>query len=411
MRFIHTADWHLGRLFHGVHLTADQAYVLDQFVELAREARPDVILIAGDIYDRAVPPPDAVELLDHVLSRLVIDLQIPVLLIAGNHDSPGRLNFASRLLAGRRLYVTGMLPKVCEPLVLHDEDGPVQFFGVPYAEPAMVRACLGCGETAGDHNAATKAYLDSIRASRTPAQRRVLIGHAFVAGGAACESERPLSVGGAGTVDAAHFHGFNYVALGHLHGPQSLSSDGSKDRTLHYSGSLLKYSFDEALQRKVVYTVEMDALGRCRREAIALKPRRDVRRLAGRLGELLKPPPSDSASRDDYLEVTLLDDGPVLDAIGQLREIYPNVLSVRPAERPDASGLATLARVRTSSDAELFESFFRHVTGDEPTAAQRAAFIATIDAMTAAQREVTLDRDVAVEQVEHAHVTSEAGTG
>src|SRR5690348_6410654 len=115
MRFIHTADWHLGRLFHGVHLTEDQAHVLGQLVELARETRPDAILVAGDIYDRAVPPPDAVELLDDVLSRLLIDLEIPVVLIAGNHDSPGRLNFASRLLAGWRLYVTGNLPPKCEP--------------------------------------------------------------------------------------------------------------------------------------------------------------------------------------------------------------------------------------------------------------------------------------------------------
>src|SRR5438477_11489741 len=126
MRFIHTADWHLGRLFHGVHLTADQAHVLDQLVDVARDTRPDAILVAGDIYDRAVPPPDAVELLDHVLSRLVIDLQIPVVLIAGNHDSPGRLNFASRLLAGRRLYVTRNLPKICAPLILMDDHGPVQ---------------------------------------------------------------------------------------------------------------------------------------------------------------------------------------------------------------------------------------------------------------------------------------------
>src|SRR4051812_14967732 len=131
MRFIHTADWHLGRLFHGVHLTDDQAHVLDQLVELAREARPDVILVAGDIYDRAVPPPDAVDLLDDVLSRLVIDLEIPVVLIAGNHDSPGRLNFASRLLAGRRLYVTGNLSAKCRPLRIGDGDAAVEIFSVP----------------------------------------------------------------------------------------------------------------------------------------------------------------------------------------------------------------------------------------------------------------------------------------
>jgi exonuclease SbcD len=409
MRFIHTADWHLGRLFHGVHLTADQAHVLDQLIGLAKDARPDVILVAGDIYDRAVPPPDAVELLDHVLSRLVIDLQIPVVVIAGNHDSPGRLNFASRLLAGRRLYVRGTLPKVCDPLVMHDPHGPVEFYAVPYAEPAMVRACLGC-EEAGDHDAATKAYVDSIRASYAAREqrRRVLIGHAFVAGGAACESERPLSVGGAGTVDAGHFRGFDYVALGHLHGPQSLSCDGSGDATVHYSGSLLKYSFDEAGQRKVVYVVEMDEAGSCKREAVELRPRRDVRRVSGRLGELLKPSASEGSSREDYLEVTLLDEGPVLDAIGQLREVYSNVLSVRPAERKGGDGAAMLSNVRTASDAELFEGFFRQVTGEEPTAEQWAAFVATIDGMTAAQREVQLGL---AEHAPDARATLEAAAG
>src|SRR5436190_19824312 len=146
MRFIHTADWHLGRLFHGVHLTDDQHHALMQVVELVKEERPDAVLVAGDIYDRAIPPPEAVELLDEVLSRLVIDLKIPVVLIAGNHDSPGRLHFGSRLLAGRRLYVTGTLPKTCTPLIFDDFHGPVHFYPLPYAEPATVRACLECDD-------------------------------------------------------------------------------------------------------------------------------------------------------------------------------------------------------------------------------------------------------------------------
>jgi DNA repair protein SbcD/Mre11 len=389
MRFIHTADWHLGRLFHGVHLTQDQAQVLGQLVELAREARPDVILVAGDIYDRAVPPPDAVELLDDVLSRLLIDLEIPVVLIAGNHDSPGRLNFASRLLAGRRLYVTGNLPAKCEPLRMGDADGMVEIFGVPYAEPAVVRACIGC-EDAVDHNGATKAYLDRIRGEHKGGGRRVLVGHAFVAGGAACESERPLSVGGAGTVDAACFHGFDYVALGHLHAPQSLSCGGGGDeRTIHYCGSLLKYSFDEADQKKAVYVVEMDGRGRCRQEAVALKPRHDVRRISGTFEELLKGP-ADGVAKDDYLEVMLLDEGQVVDAIGRLREVYPNVMSIR---RPESTGAGSEDRpnVRTSSDIDLFKRFFQNVTGGELTAPQQAAFVATVDALAAAEREVDLE--------------------
>jgi exonuclease SbcD len=388
LRFIHTADWHLGRLFHGQHLTADQAHVLEQLVDVARDAKPDVILVAGDIYDRSIPPPEAVELLDHILSRLVIDLQIPVVLIAGNHDSPGRLNFASRLLAGRRLYVTGNLPKVCDPLVLHDAHGPVQFFAVPYAEPAMIRAALAC-DGAADHDAATAAYLDAIRSSHTGPERRVLVGHAFVAGGSASESERPLSVGGAGTVDVARFHGFHYVALGHLHAPQSLTCDGQK--SVHYCGSLLKYSFDEADQRKLIYVVDMDAAGNCTQEAVTLTPRRDVRRISGLFADLLKPTDAPT-SREDYLEVTLLDEGPILDAIGQLREVYPNVMCVRRADRPDIDGVADRPNVRTTTDAELFSGFFRHVTGNDLTPEQSGAFVSTVDALAAAEREVKLDQ-------------------
>src|SRR5688500_15458769 len=164
MRFIHTADWHLGRLFHGASLVNDQAHLLDQLVDLARDAKPDVVIVAGDVYDRAVPPPDAVQVLDDALSRLVLDLKVPVVLIAGNHDSPGRLNFGSRLLAGRRLYVTGHLPPQCEPLVLEDGHGPVHFYPIPYAEPSTVRQCLECPEIT-DHNAAMAAALDRIRRS------------------------------------------------------------------------------------------------------------------------------------------------------------------------------------------------------------------------------------------------------
>src|SRR4051794_34974326 len=280
LRFLHTADWHLGRLFHGVHLTDDQRHVLGQFVDLARDTKPDVILIAGDIYDRAVPPPEAVELLDEVLSRLVIDLKVPVVLIAGNHDSPGRLHFGSRLLAGRRLYVTGTLPRSpqsCEPLVLCDDHGPVHFYAVPYAEPATVRSCLGCDELP-DHDAAMRALLTQIRSTHPPAARAVLVAHAFVAGGTGCESERPLSVGGAGTVAPDAFAGFHYAALGPLHRPQSLNGG-----SLRYSGSLLKYSFDETAGGKSVELVEMAADGSCRCETFPLTARRDVRRIEGLL--------------------------------------------------------------------------------------------------------------------------------
>lgn len=380
MRFIHTADWHLGRLFHGVHLTDDQAHVLRQLVDLVRDAKPDAIIIAGDVYDRAVPPPEAVELLDEILSRLIIDLKVPVLVIAGNHDSPGRLNFGSRLLAERRLFVTGTLPRTCSAIVLNDARGPVHFYPLPYTEPSIVRQCLEC-PTIIDHNAAMAALVERVRAVHPIGGRSVVIGHAFVAGGNECESERPLSVGGAGTVDGGCFAGFHYVALGHLHRPQTIGCD-----TVRYSGSILKYSFDEADGQKGVHLVEMDGDGTCTCETICLVPRRDVRRVSGLMADLMNGP-ADDASKEDYLEVTLLDEGPVLDAIGRLRERYPNVLSIKRPDAADAAAAGDRPDVRTMKDVELFRAFYAHVTGAELTEGQESAFVSIVDDMNAEQRE------------------------
>lgn len=379
MRFLHTADWHLGRLFHGASLVNDQAHVLDQLVEIARDTKPDVILVAGDIYDRAVPPPEAVELLDEVLSRLVIDLKLPVVLIAGNHDSPQRLHFGSRLLAERRLYVTGHLPPRCEPLVLRDAHGAVSFYAVPYAEPSTVRQCLECPEVT-DHNAAMSAILARVREKHETSSRSVVIAHAFVAGGSECESERPLSVGGAGTVDAGAFSGFHYAALGHLHCPQTLGGG-----TVRYCGSLMSYSFDESGQTKGVYVVDMDGAGGISCETVSLRPRRAVRRISGLLADLLS---AEDPAKDDYLEVLLTDAGPVLDAMGRLREVYPNVLHIRrPEHEPGAAEASDRPNVRAMDDAQLFKAFYAHVTGADLSVEQENAFASIVDEMRRRERE------------------------
>ena len=372
MRFIHTADWHLGRLFHGVHLTDDQHHALMQLVEVVRAERPDALLVSGDIYDRAIPPPEAVELLDEVLCRLVIDLQIPVVLIAGNHDSAQRLNFGSRLLSNRRLYVTGTLPRTCESVIFGDAHGPVHVYALPYAEPMTVRECLG-GEGIIDHDSAMRALAARIAKHRPAGERAILMAHAFVAGGAECESERPLSVGGAGTVDAGALSGFNYVALGHLHASQRIGGDG-----IRYSGSLLKYSFDEASQAKGIYLVEMDGVGACEVRQIKLTPRRDVRRVEGTMAELLKGP-TDGKSKDDYLEVTLLDDGPVLDAIGRLREVYPNVMMIRRPEKMNGAAAGDRPDIRGKTALQLFGAFFKHVTQNDLLPEQERAFAAVVE--------------------------------
>jgi len=276
MRFVHTADWHLGRILHGVHLTEDQAYVLDELIEIVRDARPDVVIVAGDIYDRAVPPQDAVSLLDDVLSRLVAKVGVPVVLIAGNHDSPERLSFGARLLANSNLHVFGPLLPEYRPVVLEDNYGPVNIYAIPFAEPPVVREKIG-GNDIRDHDSALRQILQHIRAKQPTDRRSILVVHAAVVGGKTSDSERPLSIGGSETVDPAIFEGFDYVALGHLHQPQSSGEDH-----IQYSGSILKYSFSEASHRKSVTIVEMDATGKCAIERIVLSPRRDVRRIKGK---------------------------------------------------------------------------------------------------------------------------------
>jgi exonuclease SbcD len=380
MRFIHTGDWHLGRLMHGEHLTEDQAHVLEQLKDLVRDCRPDALLISGDVYDRAVPPPDAVALLDDFLSQLVLDLNVAVIVIAGNHDSPNRLQFGSRVLAGQRLHVFGSVSSASF-VTLADKHGPVTFYAVPYAEPVSVREKLQ-SETIVDHDSAMAAMTNSLAAGSTSNQRTVLLAHAFVAGCSAAESERPLSVGGADMVDASRFQGFHYVALGHLHRPQTAGSD-----CIHYPGSLLKYSFSEADHVKGVNLVEMDEQGRCNVERIRLAPRRDVRKIKGFLDALIKHPDPDK-SRDDYLMVTLLDAGAILDAMGRLKEIYPNVLHVeRPCLAVAGNGSGSLQDHRKFNDMDLFAAFFSQVTGSDLGEAESAAYESIVEDLRRRERE------------------------
>ncbi len=456
MRFIHTADWHLGRLFLGVHLTDDQAYVLDQFVDLARDVKPDAILIAGDVYDRAVPPTEAVALLDDVLSRLVLEVGTDVVLIAGNHDSAERLSFGSRLLGRQGLHVLGDLADLFggrasdRPLVLEDRHGPVEIWAIPYADPAVAREWVGA--SIHDHDSAMRAVLDRATGgvpgvgvpggevpsggpaghlAETPGTppeglfanfatarpgrvgpRSILVTHAFVAGGQASESERPLTVGGAGSVDPGALRGFSYVALGHLHRPQEVGVP-----EVRYAGSLLKYSFDEVDHTKTVDVVELAGDGSLTRESIALRPRRDVRRIAGRFADLLRGEDAGvpavrragdaaaggagSGRADDYLLVTLLDQGPILDAMARLREVYPNVLRIERAGEqgpPGGSGAWAVGGAagvggssgdfrRRMTERELFGGFFADVTGEALTPDESAALDEVLEEVRRGERE------------------------
>lgn len=381
MRILHTADWHLGRIFHGVHLTADQAFVLDRVVRLVSESKPDVVLVSGDVYDRAVPPPDAVALLDDTLSRLVLGLRIPVILIAGNHDSPERLSFGSKVLAPQHLHLAGTPAPDAMPVVIHDRHGPVSFCSLPYAEPALVRERLDRKDVV-DHDSAMAAQIESARRPLPAGGRAVLVAHAFVAGGIESESERSLSVGGAAAVGVEHFDGFHYAALGHLHRPQRAGADH-----VQYAGSLLCYSFAEAGQTKSVNLVELDAAGRCAVERIPLAPRHEVRCIRGAFRELLAGPQA-AESREDYVMAVLTDKEPILDAHGRLSEIYPNLLHIERSHLAAAGETGGAARDhRRLSDLELFRAFFSQVTGDELTPEQAEAYAEIVENLRRAERE------------------------
>ncbi|MDX1655452.1 MAG: exonuclease SbcCD subunit D, partial [Candidatus Competibacteraceae bacterium] len=352
----------------------DQAHLLDQLVTLARDSRVEAVIIAGDIYDRAVAPADAVKLLDDVLERLVVGAGIPVIMIAGNHDSPERLGFGSRLLAARGFYVFGPLT-LLQPVVLADDHGSVHFCPLPYGDPAEVRLHLG-DESLHDHDSAVRA-LAATMGSRLPAGvRSVAIGHCWVSGGSSSDSERPLSVGGTGQVGADCFAGFHYTALGHLHRPQQVGEG------IHYCGSLLKYSFSEAAHRKSVSLVEMDGAGRVRVEPIELSPRRDVRIIEGALKELLQGS-GPGQSPEDYLLVRLTDRQAILDAMGKLRRVYPNLLHL---ERP-ALQVGMPAGLRGGdhlkrSELELFRAFYQEVAGTELIQGGERALLEVLESLS-----------------------------
>ena len=381
MRLLHTADWHLGRIFHGIHLTDDQAHLLEQFIQMARDTKPDAILITGDIYDRAVPPPEAVRLLDETLTRLCLDVGSPIIIIAGNHDSPERLGFGSRIMAERKLFIAGY--PVHDPMrvQLQDKWGPVDLFPIPYAEPALVRERLKTSE-AIDQASSLKAIMDRIRMARCAGTRTILLGHAFIQGCQASDSERPLSVGGAEAVETSLFDGFDLVALGHLHRSQSVNGG-----RIQYAGSLMKYSFGEADLGKSVSLVEMDGASGIAIQKLPLVPRRDLRIIEGTFADLLCSDPDDP-KREDYLMARLLDRDPVFDVMGRLQAVYPNLLHIERAQIPGVEGRTDAhADFRKRTEVDLFSSFVQDITQKEWDEDQRLRFEAVVSELRREDRE------------------------
>ncbi|HET7580309.1 MAG TPA: exonuclease SbcCD subunit D [Bacillales bacterium] len=383
MRLFHTADWHLGKLVQGVYMTDDQRYVLDQFIEAVRLEKSDAVIIAGDLYDRSVPPTDAVDLLNEVLETIVLKLKTPVLAIAGNHDSPGRLDFGSRIMKANGLHIVGQWSQELEPIKLADSHGEVHFHLVPYAEPGIIRHVFD-DDNIKTHNDAMKAMIGSIQEKMDPAARHVLVGHAFVTPKGeeqenTSDSERPLSIGGAEHVDHRLFEPFHYVAEGHLHQAHYVGEEW-----IRYAGSPMKYSISEEHHQKGYYTVDLDSEGKITVEKRQLSPRRDVRTVEGTIAEI-----EQHEINEDYVFVRLLDEAPVLAPMEKIRAVYPNAMHVErevAAFSTDQAGIQTMER-KKMSPSDLFKSFYQEVKGNELSTESEELFAKVLEETAASEGE------------------------
>jgi exonuclease SbcD len=369
MRLLHTSDWHIGRSLHGTDLLAEQESVLSGLAGIVRAEGVDVVVVAGDVYDRAVPSADATGVLDRVLSRLRA-AGAAVVLTPGNHDSARRLGFASGLLAVSGVHVRAATPSLDEPVLLADEHGEVAIYGLPFLEPEVARHELGLSEGQGggrSHEAVLSVAMDRVRSDLflRPGARSVVLAHAFVGGGVASESERDICVGGVDLVPASVFDGVDYVALGHLHRPQTLTP------RLRYSGSPMSYSFGEAGQEKLVWLVDLDADGLADVRAVPLPVPRPLTVLTGELASLLTDP-AHSGVESHFVSAKLTDAARPVDPMRQLQTRFPHCVHLEWAgSGAPADGRSYQERMRGRNELDIAGEFVSHVRGVPASASER----------------------------------------
>ena len=360
MKLFHLSDLHLGKRLCEVSLLDDQAYILDQILELVRAERPDAVLLCGDVYDKPTPPEEAVRLLDGFLVRLA-ELGTEVFLISGNHDSAQRLSFGGRLMEDKGVHIAPVYRGQVASYTRCDAWGEVRFWLLPFLRCANVNQY--------DPDCAAKTCTEAIaavlgRLELDPAQRNVLLAHQFVTGASRAESER-IVVGGEDNVDLSVFAPFDYVALGHLHSPQRVGQD-----TVRYCGTPLKYSLSEAAQQKSVTVVELGPKGEVAVSTLPLRPLRDLRPLAGSFADLIAGPPS-----EDYLYLTLTDETEIPEAMTRLRRTYPNALQLRyDNTRTRRDQTVGMAEDRAPDPFAVFSELFEK-QNNQPMRAEQAAFV------------------------------------
>ena len=366
MKFIHLSDLHLGKRVNEFSMLEDQQYILTEILHIIDAEQPEGVLIAGDVYDKSVPSAEAVALLDDFLVRLS-KRGLHIFLISGNHDSPERMAFGGRLMEGSGVHLAPVYDGKVTPVALADEYGPVKVHLLPFVKPAHVRRCFPEREIS-TYTDALAAAVEAMDVDQ--AERNVLVTHQFVTGAVRCDSEE-LSVGGADNVDVSVFDPFDYVALGHIHGPQQVGR-----ATVRYCGTPLKYSFSEAGHQKSVTVVELKAKGSVSVRTVPLVPRRDLAELRGTYEELtFRGFYEGTGYREDYVHITLTDEEDIPDAVRKLRIIYPYLMKLdydnrrtRAGGRPDGAEDA-----ERRSPLELLEEFYEKQNG-QPMGEEQHAF-------------------------------------
>ncbi len=362
MKLLHTADLHIGKIVSDFSMLEDQKFILSQIVEIARKNQADGIIIAGDIYDRAIPAGEAVTVFNDFLTTLSEE-GIAVCMISGNHDSPERISYGEKLLARQKIGIGGIFRGELPVFDLADRYGTVEIVLFPFIRPSMAEERTSQAAV----EKLLKNYWEAERKKETPGKRRILVTHFFVTDAGRepelSDSETTIHVGGLDNVDASLFGGFDYVALGHIHKPQQIGN-----KPVYYAGSPLKYSFSEINQVKGVLLLTLDEKGLSGVEKIPLCPLHEMRRVEGTLKEIMERA-GEEAGREDYIQAVLTDKEELIDPMGTLRSVYPSVMQIVRKDKEREASLYVKSRITAEQKdpVSLFGEFYRVVRGEEIT--------------------------------------------
>lgn len=355
MKLIHLSDLHIGKRVNEFSMLEDQEYILKKIINVIDDEKPDAVLIAGDVYDKSVPSAEAVQLFDSFLTDLA-KRKLHTFIISGNHDSAERLAFGGRLMELSGVHMSPVYSGNVEPVSLEDENGKVNFYILPFIKPANVRRFF--------EEEAIESYTDAVRIAVenmniNTAERNVIVTHQFVTGAERSESEE-VSVGGSDNVDAIVFDGFDYVALGHIHGPQNIGSE-----RIRYCGTPLKYSFSEVKHNKSVTVVNLGKKGELEIRTVPLTPKHDMRKIKGKYDDIVLKENYEGTDTDDYMHITLTDEDDIPDALGKLRSIYPNLMKIDYDNKRtrSSSNLDVTDNIEQKSPLELFCELYEKQNG------------------------------------------------